>query len=223
MASRDPEPERGGPEDPASEESDWTRTVWPHLVQKALGLKAPEPGWIAHPAISRTTLSSPHVARPFERAERGLAYRDRVKPFNFLCSAHVAPFGHPTGVDPTKFHLVAPYSKESGEWLKLPWRDVHSGELFSVTTEVPCPPGYVRLKTYRDVLERYEFHPEPKSLGPDGEPCSERTVGLLARRPVRAVGPPQYIGKESNDLEAVQGGEIHDWDEVVTEYGRPEN
>ena len=145
-----------------------------------------------------------------------------MKPFNFLCSAHVAPFGHPTGVDPTKFHLVAPYSKESGEWLKLPWRDVHSGELFSLTTEVPCPPGYVRLKTYRDVLERYEFHPEPKSLGPDGEPCSEQTVGLPW-----PVDPLEQWGHLSTSKGvkrsgAVQGGEVHDWDEVVTEYGRPE-
>ena len=211
------------PEDPDSEDSDWTKAVWLNLVQKSLGIETAEPDWIDLPAISRTTLSSPHLSRPFEAAESELDYPDRVKPFSFLCSAHVVTSDLPPEVDPTRFHLVAQYSSDPREWLNLDWRDVHSRRSYRVTTETPCPPGYVALLTYREVLERYEFHPEPKSLGSDGEPCSQRTVGVLHRRPVTAAGSPQLIGKESNDLEATQSGEVHDWDEVLAEYDQPEN
>lgn len=35
-----------------------------------------------------------------------------------------------------------------------------------------------------------------KSLGPGGEPCNEYTRGMLLRRPVVAMLPFEYIGKE---------------------------
>ena len=46
--------------------------------------------------------------------------------------------------------------------------------------------GTDRVRTYRDVLDRYRVHPEDKFLGPDGQPCRWETVGLLQRRPVHA-------------------------------------
>jgi hypothetical protein len=55
---------------------------------------------------------------------------------------------------------------------------------------------------------------------PDGKPCSKRTVGLLRRRYVR-IQDLRYIGKESNLLEEVEEGSIHDPEAVYTEYPDP--
>ena len=100
------------------------------------------------------------------KSKLGKPYADQVKPFNFLLSSQVAPFGHPQGVDPTRFHLVAPWSSDPAEWLDLPWFDVHSGTEFGITTTDDFgASSRVLVKTYRDVLAAYEMHPEAKSRG----------------------------------------------------------
>jgi hypothetical protein len=77
-----------------------------------------------------------------------------------------------------------------------------------------------RVKTYRDVLEEYRAHAETKSLAPDGTVCGGATTGLLRRRPVTALYRT-HVGKESNRLEEVDAGLIHDPKEVYTEYSNP--
>lgn len=76
-----------------------------------------------------------------------------------------------------------------------------------------------RVNTFRDVLAKYESHPEVKSLGPEGRPCDRATVGLPQRRPVR-VGTITLIGKESNRLEEREAGELtrEEVDQWLTTY-----
>jgi hypothetical protein len=136
------------------------------LIRKGLGLPVEEPPWLDRPALSRITASSPHMLRPFDSYNAGKPYAEQVKPFNFFLSAQVAPFGHPQGVDPTRFHLVAPWSSKPWEWLDLPWFDLHSGREYRITTTDDFgASGRVLVKTYRDVLAAYEMHPEAKSRG----------------------------------------------------------
>jgi len=80
------------------------------------------------------------------------------------------------------------------------------------------PGGLSVVKSYREVLEDYRTHPEPKLAGTNGRPCSEQTVGLLRRRSVFIAGAT-HIGKETNELEARHAGTIHDLDEVLQELG----
>jgi hypothetical protein len=75
----------------------------------------------------------------------------------------------------------------------------------------------VRVKAYRDVLDDCRTHVEAKGLAPDGGLCRGTTVGLLHRRPVSAE-PVRHVGKESNKLEEVEAGLVHDPEEVYTEY-----
>jgi hypothetical protein len=75
----------------------------------------------------------------------------------------------------------------------------------------------VYVKTYREVLDEYRTHSETKSLAPDGTLCVGATTGLLRRRPVTRESLA-YVGRESNRLEEVEAGLIHDPDEVYTEY-----
>ena len=67
------------------------------------------------------------------------------------------------------------------------------------------------------MIRAYRFHPEFKSDAPEGGPCGRQTRGLLGRTHVEAIGFV-YIGKESNKLEEVEDGVIHDLDEVLNEY-----
>jgi hypothetical protein len=152
------------PTDPDSEGRDWIRICWEMLVRRADGLPVEEPAWLDRPALSRISASSPRMLLPFASRNAGRQYENQVKPFNFLLSAQVAPFGHPEGVDPTRFHLVAPWSSEPHEWLELPWFDLYSGREFRLTTTDDFgASGRVLVKTYRDVLAAYEIHPEAKS------------------------------------------------------------
>ncbi len=131
---------------------------------------------------------------------------------------------HPDSFDPSGALPIAPYESDPSKWGSLPWIDRRTGEPVTITTEPldgHVRPGVVRVRTYRQVLTDYLAHPEPKSLGPEGEPVGRHTVGLLGRRPVEAVVPVRYIGKEGNRLEDRITGLVASPDEYRTEYEDP--
>jgi hypothetical protein len=206
------------PTDPKREGRDWIRTLWEGIVTEALGQAYQWPNWLDKPAIGRVTISTPHLLVPFASLNRGKPYAEQITPFTFLLSAHVAPFGHPEGIDPKRFHLFAPYTSDSSQWLKLMWTDVHSTKSYRASTTALTGSEFTaRIKTIGEVVNRYRLHPETKSLGPEGKPCGPKTVGVLGRRPVVVLYLAQ-VGKESNRLEDVEAGVVHDLDDVSTEY-----
>ncbi len=208
------------PTDPEREDRDWIRQAWEGIVREALGLPVVEPAWLDRPALSRLTISGPELLRPFAELNASRLYAAQVKPFNFLLVAHVRAFGHPDGVNPERFQLVAPFERDPAKWLNLPWTDRSSGVRYPIATgERGDGEGVARVKTYRDVLREFRGHPEAKSAGTDGRPCGRGTVGLLRRRGVQTMPEPlAYVGKESNRLEEVEAGLGHDPDDVYTEY-----
>jgi hypothetical protein len=131
---------------------------------------------------------------------------------------------HPEGTDPQHFHLVAPFESDPRRWHRLDWANQYtaSAERYYITTSssLYAVSDEVRVKTYQDVLADYRTHPESKSLGLDGKVCARRTVGLLRRRPVTALYLT-HVGKESNQLEEVEAGLVHDPNEIYTEYEDP--
>ncbi len=84
--------------------------------------------------------------------------------------AHVAPLGHPPGVDPHRFRLVAPYTADRSHWEALRWRSLYDpkGPDYRITatrwdnTQGPRPANLVEVTTYRQLLRRYQLHPEAK-------------------------------------------------------------
>jgi len=142
---------------------------------------------------------SPPTHRSHPRTP-GTSWSDQVKPFNFVLTAAGAkpPAGVPLG---RPFRLVGPFKLDPRRWERSEWIDVHHPEsgMCPITTRNGRP-GMARVDTFADMLAKYETHPEAKSLGPKGQPCGRRTVGLLLRRPVM-VGTIALIGKESNRLE----------------------
>jgi len=206
------------PTDPDNEDRKWIAQAWENMIRKHLGLSTIKLGFEDAPAVGRVTVSSPEVMRAFTRLNKHKAYVDQIKPFNFLLACHVKPLGHPPGVDATQFHLITPYETDSRKWLKKLWIDQYSGKEYRITTI-----GHhgmrntARVKTYGDALLEYEIHPESKYADANGKICSKQTVGLLYRRHV-SVDEIKYIGKESNSLEDVESGLIHDHRNVYTEY-----
>jgi hypothetical protein len=177
--------------------------------------------WLDRPYVSRISGASAAALRPFRRSHNAQrAFEEQVKPFNFLLCVHVAPFSHPAGYPPERFQLVAPYEPDPRRWLQMDWTDHYSGDTFRIHTDGPPSPDSVKVKTNRDVLDRYRNHPEPKSLDANGKPCTRSTIGVLQRRPVRAT-EIAYIGKESNRLEDATAGLVHDLGEILTNYSDP--
>ena len=207
------------PINPKTDDRDWIRQVWQYLVDREEGLEPERPDWFDHPAVSRWSVSTPRILSAFRQADPSAT--GNVRPFNFLCSAQIAPMGNPVGVDPKRCHLFAPYEADPGKWLDLPWVDSYSGRRVPVTTSFPGPPEVACLITYGDLIERFARHPEPKSAGPDGRPCDRQTRGPLQRRHLEIKGF-EYVGKESNRLEAVETGVLHDAKEAVQHYGGTE-
>jgi len=159
--------------------------------------------------------------KSFETLNQGKAYSEQIKPFNFMLTAHVIPFGHPVGVDPEKFHLVTPYDSDPKKWLHKEWIDQHSRKRFRITTHGDCGSRRTaRVKTYGDVVTEYEFHLESKCADAFGNRCGRQTTGLLQRRHIK-IDQIKCIGKESNSLENVDEGLVHSEQNVYAEYADP--
>jgi len=175
----------------------------------------------SQPAIGRTTVSSPAMMRCLQALNAGKPYAEQIKPFNFLQTCHVSPLGHPDGVDPERFHLVAPYDANPRSWLEAEWIDQYTGKSFRISTQHDHGSKWTaRVKTYGDVAAEYRHHPEAKCADAIGNPCGKKTIGLLRRRHIK-IDRLKFIGKESNGLENVDAGLVHSEKSVYTEYVNP--
>jgi hypothetical protein len=124
--------------------------------------------------------------------------------------------GHPIGTQPERFHLIAPYELDSRRWTTRDWIDRYSTKPYRITTTGDHGSRTsARVKTYHDVVEEYAFHPEIKCADVQGQPCGKQTRGLSQRRHLR-IGDITAIGKESNSLEEVDAGLVHDEENVYT-------
>lgn len=209
------------PFDFESEDRDWIRLFWLSIIRRELGMPT-EPLPFEHlPAVGRVTITSPKVMRSLAKLNAENEKANKLKAFDNLLSCHVKSFGHPRGVDPERFHLVAPYEVDPARWVKMLWTNLYTGEQYRITTE-----GFhgsrraARVKTYGDVLNEYQHHPGSKSADSEGSPSGKQTIGLLQRRHIR-VGKIIYIGKESNRVEEIEAGTIHSAQAVYTEYPDP--
>jgi len=74
------------------------------------------------------------------------------------------------------------------------YNNVRTGKICRITVG-DRKRGRIPVKSYRDVLHQYLYHPECKFAGPDGRPCDPWTRGVLQRRQIVA-GDLKYCGKE---------------------------
>ena len=172
-------------------------------------------------ALGQITVSAPKYSSRSERFNTGKPYAQQIKPFNFILSSHVAPFGHPIDADPERFHLIAPYESDPRKWEKLPWIDEYTEERYRISARLQALRDRSRAsRAMATCCEEYEFHEEAKCADASGEPCGRQSVGLLGRRYIR-IEKLHFIGKESNKLEEVEEQSISDAADVYTEYPDP--
>jgi hypothetical protein len=204
-------------------ERHWIKEAWADILTKdGLG-RGKEPPWWHDPALASLTISSPALLEPFAGMNRSKVFREQVKPFNFMLSAHVDELAYPLGLDdPQHFHLISSYTRKPRQALKALWFNRYDGKPYRVTIGTSSDlRGQARILTYGEILEGYRYRPEYKSTGPDGQTCQEETAGLLGRRSIEVL-KFVYVGKESNRLEEARQGLLHDEREAFTEYEDPQ-
>jgi len=179
----------------------WVVEAWARLLDNHFRqIDDPEnalvatPLWFAEfPAVMRVRVTTPNVLKALRKRDPGSA-----KPYNFALS--------PILVDPpVECTLVAPFSKKPETWLKRPYTEINSGDTVHLGSE--WRGSALRPQRLSSVIWRHYLHPEDKSLAPDGTPCGPFTRGLLRRRPIRAMQPLRYVGKEV-ERKAQEGEDI---------------
>jgi hypothetical protein len=198
------------PLDPEDEKRDWIGQVWERFVRRSMGLRAKPSPFANTPAVGRVSVTSPAILRAFSGYNEGREFAEQIKPFSFLQACHIAPFGHPAGTNAQQFHLIAPYDKDSKNWLRASWLDQYSGKRYRIqTADSPSASmaGVAHVQSYADVVDAYEFHPEAKCATADGTTSDKQTKGLHFRRHI-IIDSITYIGKESNELEDVEAGTV---------------
>jgi hypothetical protein len=200
----------------------WIDDAWRWIIAAHEDADTPMPDWADLPAMSRITVSSTAIHRPFVTYNDGRCWADQMKPFNFILAATIDPFGHPPEVDPTRLRLVAPFTPYPQQWRELPWSNLYDpeGREYRITTnrDAPVEADLVVVRSYRDILQDYRLHPEHKFNDTGGTTCRRSTRGLLERRPVHLTHPIHLIGKEANRLDDVRAGIVGCLGDVVTRY-----
>jgi hypothetical protein len=198
------ERKRYKPVDCKDQETDYPRWIveaWERLlVDHFRNIKDPENALVTRelwfgslPAVMRIRVTTPNVMKALRKRDPGAA-----KPYNFALS----PILLQSAPDCT---LVAPFSKQPEEWLTRDYTEIHSGDTVNLLGEYH---GKKLLpQTLSGVLWRHYLHSEDKSLSPDGGRCDAYTRGLLLRRPIHAMTPFNFIGKEI-ERKAQEGEDI---------------
>lgn len=95
---------------------------------------------------------------------------------------------------------VARATSDASRWYDLAWSNMYEddGRTYRLARPGLRRPCDAEAKTYDDVVGQYRWHPEAKSLAPNGRPCAEDSSGLLRRMPVLAAQSFRSIGKETD-------------------------
>jgi hypothetical protein len=203
----------------------WTAEAWDWALERVHEEDPPEPWWASTYALTRFTVSGPHLEGWFSGYNHVAVEGEEIRPGCFGLIAH--PFGDTPGRDPRP---TAPYERYPDRWTGLSWYDREDGRPIRVHTVDPSkdPEGFalamsrgdVRVSTLGDVLKEFATHAEHKSLAPDGSPATDRSRGLLRRRPVRSAPViTDLIGKEGNRILERATGEVLDASEYAVNYG----
>jgi hypothetical protein len=151
------------------------------------------------PAIMRVRVTTPSVMKALRRHDP-----EAAKPYNFAMLLILADA-------PPNCTLITQFNKHPEQWTKQEYIQVQSGKVLKLPKTIAGKE--ITPQTLRHILLRHFLHPEDKSLAADGEYCNPNTRGLLMRRPIQAMIPFVFIGKEierraqeGEDISAVESG-----------------
>ncbi len=179
------------------EAPNWIFDTWEYLLRKVLGLNPISLPWLKYPLMMRETVTTCNLLKDLSHVRDNEEFPfDGFRPFNFF----MRPMLRKDGVNVDCFEsLVAPLETDARKWPTVRCYDtnIDSDRSYRISTNImdaaiPIPV----VKDFETMLGEYLRHPEAKSLGPNGEPCTGRTRGLLQRMHVIA-GEIIPIGKET--------------------------
>ncbi len=171
----------------------WIFDTWEWIVRKVLKLLQIDLPWLKYPCMMREVVTTCNLLRNLHQWEN-------FRPFNFFMRPILRK--HNCGDGESMLSLVCPFEKDSSRWshaICFNTADPSDKNEYNITTNlrdtIVNPWQHIWVKDFETLLSDYICHPESKSLGPDGQRCTGRTVGLLERDHVIA-GEIIRIGKE---------------------------
>ena len=195
----------------------WVYEAWEWLVRRGCGLLPNHPpSWFKHPQMMRMAVTTHSLLKRLHRLKR-------VRPFDLFFVPVLANGGQPANVDSQRFMLVTRYEPDQSRWIDsvcFNIDDPNDAREYRLGTRFDSPHFGERaiVETFEELLHRYFYHPESKSLGPDGEPCQQNTRGRL-RRPYVIGGKHYHIGKEV-DRRWEEGDDLDAMRQTPIEYTR---
>jgi hypothetical protein len=210
-------PPADSPSDADQDIAMWVYEAWEWLVRRGCGLLPNRtPSWFKHPQMMRMAVTSYGLLRRMHRLKR-------LRPFDRFLVPVLANGGQPANVDPEHFTLATPFELDQSKWIDTVCfniDDPHDTREYKLATAFDSPQFGERaiVETFEGLLHRYFYHPESKSLGPDGEPCQQKTRGRL-RRPYVIGGKHHHIGKEV-DRSWEEGDDLDAMRQTPIEYTR---
>jgi hypothetical protein len=199
----------------------WVYEMWDYIVRGFLGLPRTLPAWASLPQMMRFSISTWNVLKM-------LGMWEGARPHNFMfmvMTSEAFSFDFDFDNKPSKKPMViVQFSSKQGEWSKLEGIDIHNKNRRGKYRRYRLDDPDFHPFTYAHMIEDYIRHPEAKSLGPDGKPCTAETRGPLQRAHITA-GKIRYIDKETSSMWA-HGDDLSvvtDHDETgfrVVEYGK---
>ncbi len=199
----------------------WIYEMWDYIVRGFLELPRKLPAWTSLPQMMRFSVSTWNVLKM-------LGMWETTRPQNFMfmvMTSEAFSFDFDFDNKPSKKPMViVPFSSKQGEWNRLEGIDIHNKNRRGKYRRYRLDDPDFHPFTYAHMIEEYIRHPEAKSLGPDGTPCTAETRGLLKRAHITA-GKIRYIDKETSSMWAHVDdlSVITDHDETgfrVIEYGK---
>jgi hypothetical protein len=195
--------------DSDQEIAQWIYEAWEWLVKRGCGI-VPNlpPTWCKRPQMMLMAVTT---HSPLKRLHR----LKRVRPFDLFFVPVLASGGQPANVDQQRYMLVTRFEPDQSgriESVCFNIDDPKDALEYRLRTRFDSPHFGERaiVETFEELLQRYFYHPESKSLGPDGEPCQQKTRGRLLR-PHVIGGKRHRIGKEvdrrweeGDDLDAMR-------------------
>ena len=143
--------------------------------------------------MMRMAVTTNSLLKPMHRLKR-------FRPFDLFFVPVLANCGQPANVDSKRYLIVTRFEPDQSKWMDAVCfniEDPNDTREYRLGISFDSPHFGERpiVKTFEELLHRYFYHPESKSLGPDGVPCQPKTRGRFLR-PHIIGGKRHRIGEE---------------------------
>ena len=184
---------------PTVDNTDWITQAWDHLRHP----DSDEPDWLDLPAVSQITITGAELLAWFRHINHAKPYRDQIKPANFLLIAHPDPLT-PGDYQPIASIQRRPHQLVDDAVDRPPHRPTHHHRHETPRRHHPTRP----LPRAHLPRRHRPLPPPPRSQisRPHWATRRPKHHRLLRRRPVTAVEPVVYIGKEGHNLDRRASG-----------------